>query len=76
MVDKSNAYQQTGAHMAHIARMCGTFTLVTVLLGFAGAAEPVALPLAQTGQAEASSKHQRIVPSPTATGLPFRPILE
>jgi hypothetical protein len=41
-------------------------------LGLAGGAEPVVSPLAQAGQAEASPKGQRIGPTPTGTGLPFR----
>jgi hypothetical protein len=46
--------------------------LVTVLWGFTGAVEAVVLPLAQAGQAEASSEQQRSVPLSAATGLPFR----
>ena len=72
MNEKHHACQQTETRMARAARLFGAIAWVVVLVDLAGGAPPVVLPVAQTGQAEASSTGPRIGLTPTGTGLPFR----
>nr|MCU0980008.1 hypothetical protein [Pirellulaceae bacterium] len=72
MNDKHHACHQTETRTARTARLFGAIAWVVVLVDLAGGAPPVVLPVAQTGQAEASSTAPRIGLTPTGTGLPFR----